>query len=270
MIDPGIAGRIALVTGIDNPRGIGVAIAGALAAQGADLCVTYRAESVSTAPAEDYEHSLAALRAFGGRLLAVPVDLADPASIPTLFDRAETELGTVEILVNNAAFSEPNRFAARPGGSDIAHRDVQELTTENHDRHFAVISRAPALAMVEFARRHTRAGHRWGRVINISTDGADGFAGEISYGASKAALESYSRAAAVELGPYGITVNIISPGPIQTGWLPPEAEPQVARNIPLGRVGHPDDVADVVVFLASEQARWVTGQRIFVGGGHRM
>ena len=91
----------------------------------------------------------------------------------------------------------------------------------------------------------------------------------MSYGASKAALESYSRSAAMELGRYGITVNVVAPGPIQTGWISPEAEQPIVEDIPLGRMGQPDDVADVVVFLASEQARWVTGQRLFVGG-HRV
>jgi 3-oxoacyl-[acyl-carrier protein] reductase len=74
----------------------------------------------------------------------------------------------------------------------------------------------------------------------------------------------------MELGRYGITVNVVAPGPIQTGWIPPEAEESIVEDIPLGRLGQPDDVADVVVFLASEQARWVTGQRLFVGGGHRV
>ena len=83
-------------------------------------------------------------------------------------------------------------------------------------------------------------------------------------------MESYSRAAASELGRYGITVNIISPGPIQTGYIAPELEQRLNLEIPLGRVGQPEDVADVVVFLASEQARWLTGQLLFVGGGHRM
>ncbi len=82
-------------------------------------------------------------------------------------------------------------------------------------------------------------------------------------------MESFSRAAAVEFGPLGITVNIVSPGPIQTGWLPP-ADEQNVRGIPLGRVGQPNDVADLIVFLASEQARWVTGQLVYVGGGHQM
>ena len=104
----------------------------------------------------------------------------------------------------------------------------------------------------------------------MSTDGASGFPGEVSYGASKHALESISRAAAVELGPYGITVNVVSPGPVQTGYITPELEEKLLPEIPLRRVGEPEEIADVIVFLASEQARWITGQLLYVGGGHVM
>ena len=124
--------------------------------------------------------------------------------------------------------------------------------------------------MVEYARRHIGRGASWGRIINVSTDGASGFSGEISYGASKHALESYSRAAAAELGRFGITVNVVSPGPVQTGYIEPELEARLASEIPLGQVGQPEDVTDVIVLLASERARWVTGQLLYVGGGHVM
>jgi 3-oxoacyl-[acyl-carrier protein] reductase len=125
------------------------------------------------------------------------------------------------------------------------------------------------LLIAEFARWHIKRGANWGRIISITTDGAPGFFHEVSYGASKYALESYTRAAAEELGRYGITANIVSPGPIQTGWITPELEAQIAADTPLGRVGQPEDLADVMVFLASEQARWVTGQMISVSGGRR-
>ena len=106
--------------------------------------------------------------------------------------------------------------------------------------------------------------------MNVSTDAASGYPDEVSYWASKQALESYSRAAANELGLFGITVNIASLGPVHTGWISKELESTLAAATPLGRVGEPADVADVIVFLASEQARWLTGQLIYVGGGHRM
>ena len=178
------------------------------------------------------------------------------------------------MLVNNADHCEQDTFIPLDltGGGALAPDGfpTSTITSEYHDRHFAVNSRAAALMMAEFARRRIARGLHWGRIINLSTDGAPGFAGEVSYGASKAALDSYSRAAAKELGRYGITVNIIMPGPIQTGWITPKLEKTVAGNTPLGRVGQPEDVADVIVFLASEQARWVTGQTISVSGGHRI
>ena len=289
MIDPGLRGKIVLVTGANSPIGIGSAIAVAFAAQGADVFLAYLRESpgmdgesgldVPDEPGDRYYRArnasgpatvLNRLRSSGGRVGAMESDLAEPTSIPLLFDQVTNELGHVDILINNAAYAAPDRFTPRSGADDIGRRSIAEITSESHDRHFAVNSRAVALMMSEYANRHRGRGATWGRVINISTDAAECFPGEVSYGASKAALESYSRSAAVELGALGITVNIIAPGPIQTGWIPSELESLVAADTPLGRVGEPDDIADVAVFLASEQARWVTGQRIFVGGGHRM
>jgi 3-oxoacyl-[acyl-carrier protein] reductase len=214
---------------------------------------------------------LGRLREHAVRVESAEVDLADPRAIPQLFDRVEKHLGPVDILINNAAHSVADSFIPlRSPGEDWAGRNLSTVDADSHDRHFAVNSRAVALLTAEYARRHVNRGAVWGRVVNISTDGADCFPGEVSYGASKAALESYSRSAAVELGQYGITVNMVAPGPIQTGWIPADAEQPIVEDIPLRRMGRPDDVADVVVFLASEQARWVTGQRLFVGGGHRV
>lgn len=216
---------------------------------------------------------LADIRADGGRGEAWECDLANPAAIPILFDQAEQRLGPVQILVNNAAHWEADTFV--PVGVENKHADQwpprsSSLTAASLDQHFAVNSRGSALMMAEFAQRHVGRGARWGRIINISTDASACFPAEAGYGASKAALESLSRTAAAELGSYGITVNIVSPGPIQTAWITPELETQTAKTTPLGRVGQPNDVADVVVFLASDQARWLTGQLLYVGGGHQM
>ena len=144
------------------------------------------------------------------------------------------------------------------------------ITAGTHDRHFAVNTRAVALMTAEFARRQLEQKRGWGRIINVSADCSWGSPGEISYRASKHALESYSRSAAAELGPHGITVNVVAPGPVQTGYMTPQLEEELVSDIPLRRVGRPDDVADVIVFLASDQARWVTGQLVCVHGGHRM
>jgi len=292
MIDTGLQDKVVLVTGANNPFGIGAAIAEAFATQGASVFITYLRQQLeefgidavtaadSTTPGELFYRTrnadapsavLERLRAHASRVGSAEIDLADPESIPGLFDRVEETLGPVDILVNNAAHSVTDSFIPFPSSSeDWAGRMRSQVDASSHDRHFAVNSRAVVLLMAEYARRHVGRGAVWGRVVNVSTDGADCFPEEVSYGASKAALESYSRSAAVELGPYGITVNVVAPGPIQTGWIPAEAEQPIVEDIPLGRLGRPDDIADVVVFLASEQARWITGQRIFVGGGHRV
>lgn len=291
MVDTGLAGKTAIVTGANH--GIGAATAWALAREGACVLAHYlrlgepaahRGQPTPAQPgwpmyleqqAMSADHVLQAIRDAGGKAEAWEADLGCAQSIPALFDRAEQAFGPVQVLINNHAHCAHDTFLP-PGavawntGPDRFFGGSSTITEEGIDRHFAVNTRAVALAMAEFARRHVARGARWGRIINVSTDGASNFPGEASYGASKYAVEGYSRSAAGELGRYGITVNIVSPGPIQTGYISAELEKELLPSIPLGRLGKPDDVADVILFLASEQARWVTGQLIYVGGGHAM
>ncbi|BCJ70057.1 SDR family oxidoreductase [Polymorphospora rubra] len=283
MIDPGLTGRVALVTGSNSPLGIGAAISRALAVQGVTVALAFRPTPTpepagagaevpgparyAAATASDGRTVLDEVRRTGVPAEIFDVDLADPAACVGLFDRVEAALGPVEILVNNAAYSAPDTFV--PDRDQLFHRDSPVLDAAGLDAHLAVNTRAPALLMAEFHRRHLARGADRGRIVNISTDAAPQFPGEVSYGASKYALESLSRSAAQELGPAGITVNTVAPGPIQSGWISDDMLDLCAAN-PLGRIGQPDDVADIVVFLASDQARWVTGQIIYAGGGKRM
>jgi 3-oxoacyl-[acyl-carrier protein] reductase len=286
MIDPGLKGKGALVTGANNPRGIGAGIARALARQGCRVFLTYLrgqapAGKTPDAPGEELAQALNArsadevveeIRKAGGTADSWEADLADPKIIPELLDRAEETIGPIEILVNNAAGFTWDTFL--PKSKDVYEADgayqAVPLTASSYDAQFAVNSRAPALLMSEFARRRIASGVKWGRIINISTDASASHPGAISYAASKHALESYSRSAAMELAAHGITVNVIAPGAIQTGWISPALEAQLAKRFPSSRVGRPEDIADVVVFLASEQARWVTGQTLYVGAGNVM
>jgi 3-oxoacyl-[acyl-carrier protein] reductase len=294
MLDTGLRDKVVLITGAHSPYGIGAATAAAFAAEGAAVFITYlrpppsvdtatATNSLPATPGEAFYHIyqqssadsvMAPIRANGGRIDGVEADLADPQAIPRLFDQAETVFGPVAVLINNAAHCVQDTFIPPSQLGPDAHAvdgfPMLPIGAETHDQHFAINSRAVALMMAEFARRHVARSATWGRIINVSTDGASGFATEVSYGASKYALESYSRAAAKELGRFGITVNIASLGPTQTGWITPEMERDIARNTPLGRVGQPRDVADAIVLLASEQARWLTGQLLYVGGGWRM
>ncbi len=282
MIDYGIDGRVALVTGANSPLGIGAATARALAGQGAELALASlpangawpRPELVNgpelyaAANAVDPQYVRNEIIAAGGSATTFETDLSDPNACVALIDTVEATLGPVEILVNNAAYCVPDTFV--PAGLDSFYRDSRPIGPDSLDAHYAVNTRAPALLMAELHRRHLAREAEWGRIINVTTDGATTFPTEVSYGATKYALESLSRSAAHELAAAGITVNIVSPGPIQTGWISADMLAGIDQETPLARVGTPQDVADVITFLTSAQARWLTGQIIFVGGGHRM
>jgi 3-oxoacyl-[acyl-carrier protein] reductase len=215
------------------------------------------------------------IRDAGGRAECWEADLGMSANIPALFDRAEQAFGPVEILINNHAHCQCDTLL--PSGAEQWNRGPEEfyggasttVTADGIDRHFAVNTRAVALMMAEFARRHISRSARWGRIVNLSTS-SEGFAGEVSYGASKHALESFSRAGASELGRHGITVNVVIPGPTQTGYINAELAERCVAETPLGRLGEPEDIADAIVLLASDRARWITGQLVNAGGGYDM
>jgi 3-oxoacyl-[acyl-carrier protein] reductase len=291
MIDLGLQDRTVLVTGGNNPFGIGAATAQAFAEQGAGVLIHFYRQEYEHGAEEPDQPGLPffmlqqsktaaevveAIRSQGGRADSRECDLSDPAAIPELFDRAEQALGPVDVLVNNAADYQADTLLPQstgPRGEEPLWDEgpgVSTISASSHDRHFAVNSRAAALLMAEFVRRHAERGSSWGRIVNVSADCSWGSPGEISYRASKHALESYSRSAAAELGPLGITVNVVCPGPVQTGYIPASLESALIQEIPLRRIGRPEDIAGVILFLASDQARWLTGQVITVHGGHRM
>jgi 3-oxoacyl-[acyl-carrier protein] reductase len=283
MINPGLRGRSVLVTGANNQLGIGAAIALAFARLGATLFLhyhrtpldresdadVYRAQQASSA-----DEILRRIVENGGQAAAYEADFTDPAAIAPLFDAAERFCGSVDVLINNAAAWSADTFllsreSRRNPFIELWTDSGPALSAEPATRQLVVNALAPALLMTEFARRHVARRATWGRIVNISTAGSECFPSEASYGASKYALESYTRTAAQELGQFGITVNALALGPVQTGWITPSLEQALLPTLALGRIGTPDDVANVVVFLASKQARWVTGQKIFVDGGHR-
>lgn len=291
MINPQLHGKTALITGANH--GIGAATAVALAAQGVNVFITYLSipipDNVDTSDIETpgmakYHHLrqqnadavLARIASLDGAAAAIAADLSEPATIPMIFDEAEAQFGPVDILVHNAAhwvagtFIPQGEATANDAPAQWSVDGIPTFTPSAHDAVFAVNTRGGAHLITEFARRHIHRGADYGRIVTISTDAASSFPSEAIYGASKFALESYSRSAASELGQFGITVNIVSPGPTQTGYIPPQFADEMAARTPLRRIGQPEDIADVIVFLASEQARWLTGQLLYAGGGHKM
>jgi 3-oxoacyl-[acyl-carrier protein] reductase len=285
MIDPKLEGKVAIITGANH--GIGAVTAKSLAAQGVKVLVAYYRPSV---PYSDDELAKALqdkkpgmplyyamwqqkgeviadeITSSGGEAIAYELDLGKPENIGKLFDLCEQELGAVDILVVNHTHWSPDTFDPVLATGD---KNAPILAdAEIIDRHFSVNARATALMIREFAERHIGRAAKWGRIITLTTVTAH--SASVSYAASKRAIVSYSLSAAGELGKYGITVNVVCPGATQTAYITPENEKWIVVKTPLGRLGYPEDVADVITFLASEQGGWLTGNLIYASGGFLM
>jgi len=257
-----LAGHVALVTGANH--GIGAATAGALAGCGAAVLLSY----LRTLDPEDFpapyrsnrakgaDAALAAIRARGGRAVAMEADLATAETPARLFDFAERELGPVDILINNATGWVADTFTA--GGSHPTGMRTVGVSAESHDQVFSVDARGGALMIAEFGRRHIARQATWGRIVGLTSGGPLGFPGEVSYGAAKAALENYTMAAAFELAPFGVTANVVYPPVTDTGWVTDGVREHVRKTPDLIHIVGPDDVAEVIVFLCSDHARLVT------------
>jgi 3-oxoacyl-[acyl-carrier protein] reductase len=252
--------QTALITGVSRAAGIGTAITRRLAQSGAAVFITYYRpyDQVSglAETGDEPENLMAELRQMGVRAEGLEVDLSDPQAAAQVFDRAESVLGSVNVLVNNAAFS------LRDG--------IEVLNADLLDRHYAVNVRGMALLCVEFVRRYRqnppKAG--FGRIINLSSgQGLGPMPGELAYAASKGAVEAFTRSLSAEVGPLGITVNAIDPGITDTGWIDAGLRARWQAESPMGRVGVPDDAARLAAFLASAEAGWITGQVIHSRGG---
>jgi NAD(P)-dependent dehydrogenase (short-subunit alcohol dehydrogenase family) len=244
-----LAGKVALVTGAS--RGIGRAFAIEISGHGAAVAVNY----VSSYDAA--EKVVQEIEAAGGRAVAVQADIAQADECRRLIEATEDALGPIDILVNNAGIARP--------------RMVHRMTTEEWDEVLSAnLDSAFYLSAPVMRGMRER---RYGRVINIaSVMGQRAAIGSSNYSAAKAGLIAFTRATALEMAPYNVTVNAVCPGWILTDMntrLEPEQKEELLKSIPLGRFGEPEDIARMVRFLLIE-GDWITGQQLNVNGGEHM
>jgi 3-oxoacyl-[acyl-carrier protein] reductase len=244
---------VALVTGVGRTIGIGATVARDLAGAGWDVAISHWRPYDEKMPwgADDYaqRHLTDRMTAVGARSAVIEADLSDPATPARLFDDAERELGTVTALVMCHAESVDS--------------GLLDSSVVSFDLHFAVNARASWLLIKEFGQRF-RGPHGAGRIVALTSDHT---VGNMPYGSSKGALDRITLAAARELAHLGVTANVINPGPVDTGWMTPELLRAVERDTPLGRVGTPQDCANLVTFLCSPQGGWINGQLLLSNGG---
>ena len=267
MIDFGLKDKVAIITGANNPWGIGATTTLAFAREGAKVVLVYKkidrpfdasktdkngVDRYYGANARNADMVESKLREMGADYIVLESDISDEDAVKEIYSVVLEKYGHVDVLFNNAATDDET-------GCDT----IETITGKVIDDTFAVNVRGSILMIREFIK------HRgsYGRIINVSTDASQIFAGQITYGASKATLEALTRSIALEVAQYGITVNCVSPGPTQTGWIDEEFEKVVVPLIPMGKLIQPEDIAETVLFLASERARMITGQVIKVSGG---
>lgn len=256
MITHSLAGKVALVTGVSRKAGIGAAIAKAFAEAAADVCTTYYRPYDELMPwgnnPSEAGDIVKELKATGVRAEGREADLSDPETPARLLDYFHSLFGFVDILVNNAV-------------CDIE-ADVYSLSAALIDRHYAVNVRAVMLLCAEFAKRHD--GRSGGRIINLSSgQGVEPMPDNLPYATTKGAIEALTLSLSASLAGKGITVNAIDPGPTDTGWLSADLRTKLLQRAPFGRIGTADDAAKLVLYLASSEAQWVTGQVVRSRGG---
>lgn len=267
MINYGLKDKVAIITGANNPQGIGAATALAFAHEGAKVVLVYKKIPREFDKAKTHKNGVDRyfqansgdatlvenkLKEINADYLVIESDISDEGAVKEIYSSVLSKYGKVDILVNNAA------------DGDMDGIDTIESITQNViDDTFAVNVRGSILITREFINNRGD----YGRIINLSTDAAQVFAGQITYGASKATLEALTRSIALEVAKYGFTVNCIAPGPTQTGWIDEDLEKAVIPLIPMGALIQPEDIAETILFLASTQAKMITGQIIKVSGG---
>ncbi|WP_046225489.1 SDR family oxidoreductase [Paenibacillus dauci] len=240
---------IALVTGASSPRDMGTAICRKLATQGMDIFFTYWQADEGWPPTLEQE-----ITEIGVRCSSYCIDLSATDAAGQVYEEIRRTLGIPTVLINNAAYSTNDNYMT--------------LNAQTLDDHYAVNMRSTFLLCTEFARGLEQSDLTWGRIINM-TSGQDlaPMPGELAYAATKGAISAFTRSLSRELAPLHITVNAVNPGPTDSTWMTDDIRSFLLPQFPMGRIGTPDDAAQIIAFLASEEAQWITGQIIHSEGG---
>ncbi|MED3872775.1 SDR family oxidoreductase [Priestia megaterium] len=250
--------KIAVVTGASRAKGIGTEICRELAREGANIFFTHWSKYdrlMDYCNEDDFKwskHLMEEIRSLGVRCESMELDLSQPDGPRKLLDEVQNKLGSPSILVNNATHS-----------VDV---DFRSIDADILDAHYNVNVRGTCLLTVEFARLIE--GKHGGRIINmVSGQDKSPEHGNLAYVATKGAVSTFTKSVAIELAPLKITVNAVDPGPTNTGWMSSELKEELLPKFPMGRLGEPRDAAKLVIFLASEESEWITGQIIHSDGG---
>jgi 3-oxoacyl-[acyl-carrier protein] reductase len=250
--------KIAVVTGASRAKGIGTEICRELAREGADIFFTHWSKYdrlMDYCNEDDFKwskHLMEEICSLGVRCESMELDLSQPDAPRKLLDEVQNKLGSPSILVNNATHS-----------VDV---DFRSIDADILDAHYNVNVRGTCLLTVEFARLIE--GKHGGRIINmVSGQDKSPEPGNLAYVATKGAVSTFTKSVAIELAPLKITVNAVDPGPTNTGWMSSELKEELLPKFPMGRLGEPRDAAKLVIFLASEESEWITGQIIHSDGG---
>ncbi len=294
MIDFELKDKVVLITGTNNPKGIGASMAKSFAEQGSKIAMVYKKmnfdfeeemaignglDSYFKALSKDCSEVESEISKITKEYIVIESDISILDNIIKIYNTIESTLGKVNILINNAA-----GYPVKDSIFNIHNQDIQctydttvqgtimmiqEFIKRGYSEFIYFGFKGVQETAINYGKyKPLNTNSHYGRIINFSTDTAQVMAGQIAYGSSKAAIEALTRSIAIEVGYLGVTVNTIAPGPTQTGWMNDDLIDFVLPQIPIARIGTPQDIADMVLFLASVKASWVTGQVIKVSGGH--
>ena len=248
--------RLAIITGVSRLAGIGRATCIELAKDGVDIFFTYWSDYDKQMPWQVASNEPDLIQkeiiSLGRKCVKLELDLSEPSSVDVLFDTAESQMGAVDILINNATYSTETK--------------IENFSAAELDRHYQINVRATTLLTVEFIKRFK--GNNGGRIVNLTSgQSLSEMPDELAYAITKGVAETLTTTLSQKIAAKGITINAVNPGPNDTGWMDDKLKQELIERFPMKRLGSPKDTAHLIGFLASDKAEWITGKIIHSEGG---